>query len=407
MLSAVSYRAFKSLVNTTLPVEPCTVIVGLNGSGKSNAVDGLRFLQRIALGMSVDEALDGVRGLTQAIRGGSQGAAPIGEEHFAIGCTVNAGEVDVRYELEVQTSPYVGVTKERLVQVDWAGGEPTYHTVLDASTAGGGFPTAPGTMLSVVIALLRSAGLADGIVPSPMRSAALPVVSCLEQIVILDPHPSQMRDWTPSASGRSNLSPDADNISAILANLLENQEQKAQLLSWLTRIAEYSIVDVGVLRAPTDEVLLFITEQFGARRLQSDARRLSDGTLRYLAILSALITGKQGSTLVIEEIDQGLHPSRARLLVDAIHQFSKQNKIDVIATSHNPAFLNQLRGADLQGLVLCHRDLDTGQTRLTPWIDLPESAALLARGLIGDIATLGYITKALNHAPPSDVPAGD
>ncbi|MCF7994391.1 MAG: ATP-binding protein [Chromatiaceae bacterium] len=45
---------------------------------------------------------------------------------------------------------------------------------------------------------------------------------------------------------------------------------------------------------------------------------MSDGTLRYdVAIVTALLTREPGSLLVIEEVDNGLHPSRAHLLVRA------------------------------------------------------------------------------------------
>ena len=42
-----------------------------------------------------------------------------------------------------------------------------------------------------------------------------------------------------------------------------------------------------------------------------DARGMSDGTLRFIAIVVALLTAAPHSLLLIEEVDNGLHPSRA------------------------------------------------------------------------------------------------
>ena len=54
-----------------------------------------------------------------------------------------------------------------------------------------------------------------------------------------------------------------------------------------------------------------------------DARLLSDGTLRMLAIVTALETVPKSSRIVIEEFDNGLHPSRAELLVRTLSESGK------------------------------------------------------------------------------------
>ena len=68
------------------------------------------------------------------------------------------------------------------------------------------------------------------------------------------------------------------------------------------------------------------TETSGGKLV--DARLLSDGTLRMLAIVTALETVPGSSRIVIEEFDNGLHPSRAKLLVGALSETAKPPQVE-------------------------------------------------------------------------------
>lgn len=48
------------------------------------------------------------------------------------------------------------------------------------------------------------------------------------------------------------------------------------------------------------------------------------------------------SLLLIEEVDNGLHPSRAKELVDMLKDLSRQRQVDVLCTTHNPVLLDEL-----------------------------------------------------------------
>jgi AAA15 family ATPase/GTPase len=67
---------------------------------------------------------------------------------------------------------------------------------------------------------------------------------------------------------------------------------------------------------------------------------MSDGTLRFIAILIALMTRPEKSLLIVEEIDNGLHPSRSGLLIKVLRELGEKRKIDLLVTTHNPALLD-------------------------------------------------------------------
>jgi predicted ATPase len=95
---------------------------------------------------------------------------------------------------------------------------------------------------------------------------------------------------------------------------------------------------------------------FGLRNGGSlvDARLLSDGTLRCLAVLTALETVEEGSRIIIEELDNGLHPSRVGVLASAIWEASARRNLNILCTTHNPATLDALTPEQLAGVVVAY-----------------------------------------------------
>jgi predicted ATPase len=60
-LEEVRVTAFKSFFGQRLPLDDLTLLTGRNGSGKSNALDALMVLSRLAQGDPLRDAMDGPR----------------------------------------------------------------------------------------------------------------------------------------------------------------------------------------------------------------------------------------------------------------------------------------------------------------------------------------------------------
>lgn len=107
-LEEVGLTSFKSFTDQRLPLQNLTLLIGRNGSGKSNALDALTVLSRLSLGEPVRDALDGPRhGGEEPIRGGAEGCAPLGRDAFAIGCRVRVGEAVFDFDVEIEVRPTV------------------------------------------------------------------------------------------------------------------------------------------------------------------------------------------------------------------------------------------------------------------------------------------------------------
>jgi hypothetical protein len=214
---------------------------------------------------------------------------------------------------------------------------------------------------------------------------------------VFDLHPYLMRQY--ERMGASQLNKDGSNLSAVLYGIKikdkiieESQQLLPKLLDKLKQLPEEPFIDFKFITTEANDVLLALKREDG---VIIDARLLSDGTLRALAILTALETIPEHSRMVIEELDNGVHPSRVKLLVDTIWECSQRRNLNVLVTTHNPATLNGLTPEQLDCVVVCHYDPIEKADKLTALPDIPYSDVLLQKGALGDLVTRNVLESYL------------
>ena len=88
---------------------------------------------------------------------------------------------------------------------------------------------------------------------------------------------------------------------------------------------------------------------------------LSDGTLRFLFLLTALANPEPPDLIAIDEPEAGLHPSMLRIIAE--YAAVAAEKTQVIMTTHSPEFLDSFQGLDAQVTTCLWED---GQSFLYP-----------------------------------------
>ena len=139
--------------------------------------------------------------------------------------------------------------------------------------------------------------------------------------------------------------------------------------------------------------MLTLTENIGGVRQPVSARLMSDGTLRFLAIVSALLDpvnparsdSPHNRLMAVEELENGLHPSQAELLLRFLKESANQRGVRTIATTHSPAILDALQGSDHSDVVVCTRDSE-GWTTVTRLTDFPDYFEIVGRHSLGTSA---------------------
>ncbi|MEU6410793.1 AAA family ATPase [Microbispora sp. NPDC046933] len=135
------------------------------------------------------------------------------------------------------------------------------------------------------------------------------------------------------------------------------------------------------------------------------AREMSDGLLRFMAIATTLITRgrdvdlgglpdhERPVTVVIEELENGLHPSQAGKALELVRRAVKDDGAQVLFTTHSPALLSGLSAEDHRSVIVCSRDPETQESMLTPLPELDGYPRLMAQGDLGSVVTAGLLSE--------------
>lgn len=403
MLTSIEIQSFKSYREAALPLAPLTLLIGANASGKSNAIEAVRFLSWLASGRRLDDLTSAVQGADQSIRGSVLHLPYVGEPAFGLGCHVGGGEWN-RFSIRIQVSEEgLRIVDERIEGPGTS--VPLYEVTAPASrysheiqvaynnfSRGGRKPRIPCTDQQAVFTQLATPARFG----QPMARKVIPRVveeyrELLATILFLDPSPRQMRGY--SFKNERKLKADGENLSSVLYDLCVRQGRKEDLLDFIRALPEQDIRDISFLETPREEVMVRLTESFGGREQLWDAPNLSDGTLRVLAVAAALLSARSGSMVVVEEIDNGVHPSRASLLLEGILRIARESGIRVLLTTHNPALLDALPAEAIPAVVCAYRDPAQGDSRLVRLQDLADYPELVARGPLGQLMTQGILDR--------------
>lgn len=198
------------------------------------------------------------------------------------------------------------------------------------------------------------------------------------------------RDWAfgPQASIRQScradvrsdfLSESFDNLPARLAVLKRDPTTKTRILKHLRDLGS-GFDDIEVV-PEGGRLQLYLTE--GPFNLA--AHRLSDGTLRYLALLAVLLDPQPPPLIVIEEPELGLHFDMMPKVAALLEQAARSTQL--VVTTHSDALVDAL--SDPGSVLVCERDKDRpSPIRLDPaalqsWLESYSLGTLWTRGDIG------------------------
>ena len=124
MITELQLENWKSYEKASLHIDPLSVMVGTNASGKSNALDAFLLLNRLASGAMLTSAIKG-EGAQSPVRGGIEWAARQPGSIFALGVVCRADELtDYVYRLECQiTENRCDLFSEQLTRIRYRPGK--------------------------------------------------------------------------------------------------------------------------------------------------------------------------------------------------------------------------------------------------------------------------------------------
>ena len=389
MLTSLRLVNFKNFADETLKLGPFTVIVGANASGKSNIRDAFRFLHGIGRGYTLAEIMGGKVGPGgqlewEGIRGAPNEIVRFrkGQSSDVDGFTVSAGlhlnDKRVVYSAKVGFNP----------------DDPDGFRWLSDGTSVDGQPVAGAADLGSQWRSISESprpyltrNLDD---ESPHDDLRLRLRTALGNMRFFDPSLARMRE--PSIPGANTLGDYGQNLPSVLESICADADRKQTLLSWFEELTPMDVAGFEFPRDPSGRVHLYITERNGRK---VSAYSASDGTLRFLGILAALLNDDTGGIYFFEEIDTGIHPNRLWLLLDLIERETAKGKLQVITATHSPALLDWIRDETFEHTSVVYRDEYWSDSVIRPIADLYHLRELRKSRGLGRLFTSGWLESAM------------
>ena len=412
MITSIRLKNFKNFADETLRVGPFTILVGANASGKSNIRDAFRFLHGIGRDYTLAEIMGGKREAGwKPIRGAMNEIVRFGQSSFSleVGLKIEDGTA-FRYSIESgrameikdsappQRSGPFRVMKEKLE----AGPETPVETVWVVQSSGAGLHVQGMHTLDANQPALTQV--------SPFTSARtishltrLPLPSALTSMRFFELSPEQMRE--PAFPDATVLGDSGENLPTVLENICADPKRQETLTSWLQELTPMDVEGFEFPRDPSGRVHLVIREKNGR---EVSAYSVSDGTLRFLATLAALLVENPNGLYFFEEIDTGIHPARQWLLLELIEKQAAKRGIQVISTTHAPDLLTFVNDSTFEHLAVVGRLEDSDDAIIRRVAELPNAKKLrTSKGGLGRLLTGAWMEDMLAFTQDDNAAEGN
>jgi predicted ATPase len=409
---------FKSFADATLHLGPFTVIVGANAAGKSNIRDAFRFVHGIGRGYTLAEIIGGKYGQGgQAewapIRGSAKELIRFGEDSFLIevGAKIQGTEYTYAIKIREDMSSRVGF---RVISEELR----SRYRVIFTSNPGGDDPVSYQDEDNHLLLRMEKTGdqrryglrinprddqpaisqVSDfSRVVRSQKELVLQILEEFESIRFLDLVPEAMRK--PSFPGQTILGDNGENLATVLQGICQTPSKEQTLYEWIRELTPLDVERLDFVQdGITGLIQLAIRESNGNVVSSYSA---SDGTLRFLAMLAALLGEEPARFYFFEELDNGIHPARLKLLADLIENVTSNRRTQVVTTTHSPELIAMISPATFENLSVVYRMPNEDHADIRRTDKIPHLAEVSQRQSVARLLTGGWFEDALAFAEAS------
>ena len=345
-ITSLTIEGFRSLRDVTWEPGDLNVVIGPNGAGKSNLLQIIQFISRAAEGQlsrtvqaaggmvplvwdgqmdhiairlktsPLEPGQDPVKwSLTYQLRLarlGQGGSYRIDHEVLANYYRVEIGEKPEPFKYLERTPHAINVFNEKQKALEAPGESvPEEETLL--STAGGPF------------SLNRAI---------PLFQAELAAWSIYQDLHVNRDAPIRQPAVTRNIR---RVSPDGQNLITVLHTLYTTDRDFKRNIDKAMRAAFGEDFE-ELIFPPAGDQRIQMRVRWRTLRQEQSAADLSDGTLRFLFLLTVLASPDPAPVIAVDEPETGLHP--AMLPIVAEYAIAAARRAQVIFTTHSPQFLD-------------------------------------------------------------------
>lgn len=339
------------------------VLIGPNGAGKSNLVDFFRLLRAMA-----DEGLKGF-----VTKGGKADGFFFNgpRETPRIHSRVTFGKNEYDFVLEPTASNEMLVKEETAIYHGHGG-------TWDRKSGGG-------SESSLKQWDGRKSGFGD------YKAKEAYVYDAVSSWMVYHFHDTGMtapmrRDT--SARDFRELGPDAGNIAAFLLKLRSDHAARYQRIRETVQLIA-PFFDDFLLEPQGEQELVRLEWRQKGSSFPFQPWNLSDGTIRFICLATALLQPKPPSTIVIDEPELGLHPHALETLASLIHEVALTTQL--VISTQSPVLVDHF---DPQDVIVVQRNEGASTFRR---LEAPDLEQWLDEYSLGDLVRKNIVEAGPSH----------
>ena len=349
MLKRLRVQGFKSLADIEAEFPALTVLFGPNASGKSNLLDALLILSRIATERTLADSLSGpVRGYPAELfrfpAGGLASLLEMEQAKFNIEADFETkGRDRMRYRVAVEIEPRSGslsVVDEYLSPLSKAGvpkGSAVLQVVGDhIHIRRKSKPAHPRTERLGLNHTQLSDARFSGAEYSWVQKARNELSAF--RSYYLDPRIAMRRSVPPKEV--NDIGPLGEDLAPFLYRLWSTERKR--YFDAVLRTLKNIIPSVDSLTVDLDKSRGTLDIQIVQNGVTYSSRIISEGTLRVLALCAIAATPWPGALVAFEEPENGVHPRRLELVAQLLASLAIEQEQQVIVTTHSPLFCQRI-----------------------------------------------------------------
>ena len=322
-LSKLTATNYRSIHDATLDLGDLSLFIGANASGKSTILDTLRFLSEAVQSRDF-------RGPVYS-RGGIPNLAWKGQQANQIQLTLVLEDEGKQFEWSVRLTRQ---TYEFYVEEEVKEYRPGYPPTLLLSTKSGDSKWWSGEKSDWVTLNQLPSGCALGAASADASFPARRIAEFIGRWGFFDPSPFLLRrDWNLADSGR--FDPYGRNLGETLYALEKSSPDRFKEVVSATR----DILGVpSSLEVRESEDRFYFVQREPGLAYPVHQTGVSSGTLRMLALMTALHAQPETTLIGIEEPENYIHPAALSSFVD--HLLDARSHVQLMVTTHSPLLLD-------------------------------------------------------------------
>jgi energy-coupling factor transporter ATP-binding protein EcfA2 len=358
MIRKVSFRNFKAYRSLDLELEPFTVLVGPNASGKTTLLEGLQNAAELAaFGIHVQGDWDWSGPHIQSIHS------------YGTSLPVEFG-----------------------LSGEWLGVPGTVRV-----TAGAPREVPPGRVIRKLVGMgewgnrrFSTQGAKGWAEEQPGSGPALESLwAALTSTTVLRFEPRRLSEASYSEDVVPQVRSDGGGLASVLAHLKLSQDEVFSEIELALKQVVPTVRRIRIERAPVEQTVVrtlsldnqshevpekrtlwghqVVLDMRGAKGVPASAA--GEGTLMALGLLAVLMGPRRPRVVLLDDIEMALHPAAQGMLIKVLRKVQERDpELQIVATSHSPFVLNFLKPEEVRMSSLA----ENGFARCEPMTSHPD-----------------------------------